>query len=98
MNLGSPDLIDKYKVLPFDGIGLMRLEFLIADKISKHPLKLIEDNESDKFVNELFNGIHKVASTIFSTTSRCTFLAISNLMSIVNLKAETNMNHMKKIQ
>ena len=65
MNLGSPDLIDKYKVLPFDGIGLMRLEFLIADKISKHPLKLIEDNESDKFVNELFNGINKVASTIF---------------------------------
>jgi pyruvate,water dikinase len=65
MNLGSPDLIDKYKVLPFDGIGLMRLEFLIADKISKHPLKIIEDNESDKFVNELFNGINKVASTIF---------------------------------
>lgn len=65
MNLGSPDLIDKYKVLPFDGIGLMRLEFLIADKISKHPLKVIEDNESDKFVNELFNGINKVASTIF---------------------------------
>ena len=59
MNLGSPDLIDKYKVLPFDGIGLMRLEFLIADKISKHPLKVIEDNESDKFVNELFNGINK---------------------------------------
>ena len=65
MNLGSPDLIDKDKVLPFDGIGLMRLEFLIADKISKHPLKIIEDNESDKFVNELFNGINKVASTIF---------------------------------
>ncbi len=65
MNLGSPDLIDKYKFLPFDGIGLMRLEFLIADKISKHPLKIIEDNESDKFVNELFNGINKVASTIF---------------------------------
>ena len=65
MNLSSPDLIDKYKFLPFDGIGLMRLEFLIADKISKHPLKIIEDNESDKFVNELFNGINKVASTIF---------------------------------
>ena len=41
MNLGAPDLIDKYKVLPFDGIGLMRIEFLIADKISKHPLKLM---------------------------------------------------------
>ena len=65
MNLGSPDLIEKYKGLPFDGIGLMRLEFLIADKISKHPLKLIEDNESEKFVNELFNGINKVASAIF---------------------------------
>ena len=64
MNLGSPDLIDKYKVLPFDGIGLMRIEFLIADKISKHPLKLIEDNESDKFVNTLYEGISKVASTI----------------------------------
>tara|TARA_B100000029_G_scaffold235347_2_gene232506 strand:+ start:27302 stop:29614 length:2313 start_codon:yes stop_codon:yes gene_type:complete len=64
MNLGSPDLIDKYKALPFDGIGLMRIEFLIADKISKHPLKLIEDNESDKFVNTLYEGISKVATTI----------------------------------
>ena len=65
MNLGSPDLIEKYKGLPFDGIGLMRIEFLIADKIGEHPLKLIEEHKEEKFVTELYNGIYKVASTIF---------------------------------
>ena len=31
MNLGQPDLIEKYKGLPFDGIGLMRTELIIAN-------------------------------------------------------------------
>src|SRR5579875_3368398 len=38
MNLGEPAKIDEYKNLPFDGIGLMRIEFIIADWIGEHPL------------------------------------------------------------
>ena len=64
MNLGQPDLIDKYKGLPFDGIGLMRTEFLIAN-INQHPLKIIADKREDYFIDELYSGISKVASSIF---------------------------------
>ncbi|MCJ7762939.1 phosphoenolpyruvate synthase, partial [Candidatus Bathyarchaeota archaeon] len=38
MNLGVPDKIEEYKHLPFDGIGLMRLEFILASYIGQHPL------------------------------------------------------------
>ena len=36
MNLGEPDVIDKYLDLPFDGIGLMRIEFIVSEWI-KYP-------------------------------------------------------------
>ena len=34
MNLGEPDKIYDYKDLPFEGIGLMRIEFIFADWIA----------------------------------------------------------------
>ena len=37
MNLGQPSLIDKYRALPFDGIGLMRTEFIFSDLVGAHP-------------------------------------------------------------
>ena len=64
MNLGDPDLIDKYADLPADGIGLMREEFLWTTYIHAHPLYLIEKGEPDKVVNMLADGIAKVARTI----------------------------------
>ena len=65
MNLGIPDMIDKYVSLPFDGIGLMRLEFIIADEIKEHPLKMIKERRSDEYVEKLAAGISKVAKAIF---------------------------------
>ncbi len=64
MNLSEPDQIEKYKNLPFEGIGLMRLEFLIASKIKKHPLYLIELGQEEEYINSLKEGICKVAETI----------------------------------
>jgi pyruvate,water dikinase len=64
MNLGIPDMIDEYLNLNFDGIGLMRIEFIIASKIKKHPLALIESGEQQTYVDELADGIAKVAGTI----------------------------------
>ncbi len=64
MNLGVPDEIDEYKELFFDGIGLMRLEFVIATKIGEHPLYLIKTNQQDKYVNGIADNIKKVASAI----------------------------------
>lgn len=61
MNLGDPDLAEKYASLPADGIGLMREEFLWTTYIHKHPLYLIETGHPEYVVNELANGISKVA-------------------------------------
>ncbi|MBS3155589.1 phosphoenolpyruvate synthase [Candidatus Woesearchaeota archaeon] len=64
MNLGEPDKIDEYKNLYFDGIGLMRLEFVIANKVGEHPNYLIKTNQQSKYIDELYEGIKKVASNI----------------------------------
>lgn len=61
MNLGDPDLAEKYASLPADGIGLMREEFLWTTYIHQHPLYLIETGHPERVVNELANGIGKVA-------------------------------------
>ncbi len=65
MNLGEPDAIDRYVHLPFDGIGLMRIEFILTDWIGEHPLYMIEQGRQDQFVDRLAQGIAKVASAIY---------------------------------
>lgn len=64
MNLGEPEKIDQYKRLPFDGIGLMRIEFIITSWIKKHPLYMIANHEEEEYINKLAEGISKVASNI----------------------------------
>ncbi|WP_373841927.1 phosphoenolpyruvate synthase [Limosilactobacillus sp.] len=61
MNLGDPELADKYSSLPADGIGLMREEFLWTTYIHEHPLYLIEQGHPEKVVNMLADGVSKVA-------------------------------------
>ena len=64
MNLGVPDKIDDYKNLPFEGIGLMRTEFILASYIGQHPMMFVETGESQKFVDKLAEGIATVARVI----------------------------------
>jgi len=64
MNLGEPHKIDDYKNLPFDGIGLMRIEFIVTDDIKKHPLYMISIGEQEQYIDKLAEGVSKVASTI----------------------------------
>jgi pyruvate,water dikinase len=64
LNLGVPEKIEDYKHLPFDGIGLMRIEFILASYIGEHPLYLLETGQADKFVNKLAEGIATVARAI----------------------------------
>ncbi|RLG19005.1 phosphoenolpyruvate synthase [Nanoarchaeota archaeon] len=64
MNLGVPEKIDDYKELPFDGIGLMRVEFIIASYIGEHPNYLLEIGQEQKYVDKLAEGIAKVAKAI----------------------------------
>ncbi len=65
MNLGEPDAIERYKDLPFDGIGLMRIEFIITDWVQYHPLYLIETGKPELFIDKLAEGIAKVAQAIY---------------------------------
>ncbi|MEM2466300.1 MAG: phosphoenolpyruvate synthase [Candidatus Bathyarchaeia archaeon] len=64
MNLGVPEKIEDYKDLPFEGIGLMRIEFILASYIGEHPLYLIEIGQGQKFVDKLAEGIATVARAI----------------------------------
>lgn len=65
MNLGQPDIIHKYLDLPFDGIGLMRIEFIVSEWIKYHPLYLIKSGKPELFVDKLAEGISMVASAIY---------------------------------
>ncbi|AWR94979.1 pyruvate, water dikinase [Acidianus brierleyi] len=65
MNLGQPDIVEKYVDLPFDGIGLMRIEFIVSEWVKYHPLYLIKTGKPEEFVNKLADGVAKVASAIY---------------------------------
>jgi pyruvate,water dikinase len=64
MNLGVPEKIEDYKNLPFEGIGLMRIEFILASAIGQHPMMFVEEGESQKFVDKLAEGMATVARAI----------------------------------
>ena len=64
MNLGVPDKAEEYKDLPFEGIGLMRMEFILASYIGEHPLHFVETGKGQDFVDKLAQGISTVARTI----------------------------------
>jgi pyruvate,water dikinase len=51
MNVGDPELAFSLANLPNDGVGLARLEFIIANHIKAHPLALLHFDElEDKLV------------------------------------------------
>jgi pyruvate,water dikinase len=41
VNLGNPDLAFRTAMLPSDGVGLARMEFVISESIKAHPLALV---------------------------------------------------------
>jgi len=47
MNIGNPDLAFRHSMLPNDGVGLARMEFIIAETIKAHPMALIHPNRLD---------------------------------------------------
>ena len=65
MNLGEPELSERYKHLPFDGIGLMRLEFLIISYIGKHPSYMIKMGKQKEYIEKLAEGISQTAKAIY---------------------------------
>ena len=64
MNLGVPEKVEDYKDLPFEGIGLMRMEFILASYIGEHPMSFVETGRQQVFVDKLAEGIATVARAI----------------------------------
>lgn len=61
MNIGSPDHAFLYSMIPNDGVGLAREEFIIDSHIKIHPLALlhfdkVKDAKSRKVINDLTKG------------------------------------------
>lgn len=65
MNLGEPSIISKYKNLPFDGIGLMRTEFIFSNLVGAHPMYLLKNRMEDYFIEKMTEGITLVAQEIY---------------------------------
>jgi pyruvate,water dikinase len=57
VNLGEPELAEKVAQLPADGVGLLRMEFIVSDHIKKHPMWLIETKHPEEFVDRLAEGL-----------------------------------------
>jgi pyruvate,water dikinase len=64
MNLGTPEMIEHYKNLPFEGIGLMRTEFIMASAIGQHPMLFVENGAGQEFIDIFAENVAKVARAI----------------------------------
>ncbi len=64
MNLGEAELIHKYKNLPFDGIGLMRTEFIFTN-IGVHPMYLVRTGQREKLIDGKAEAITTAAEVLY---------------------------------
>lgn len=60
VNLGEPELADRISKLPVDGVGLLRMEFIVSDHVKKHPMMLIENGHPEEFVDKLAAGLETI--------------------------------------
>ncbi len=60
VNLAEPELAETIAQKNVDGVGLLRAEFMMS-QIGVHPKKMIKDKKKKKFVDELSDGIGKMA-------------------------------------
>jgi pyruvate,water dikinase len=65
VNLGEPELAAKVAQLPADGVGLLRMEFIVSDHIRKHPMWLIETKHPEEFVDRLAEGLATFCRAFF---------------------------------
>ncbi|MDA8389179.1 MAG: phosphoenolpyruvate synthase, partial [Gammaproteobacteria bacterium] len=66
VNIGNPDRAFKTRFLPNDGVGLARMEFIIAEAIRIHPMALahpdrVEDPAEREAINHLTRGYPRPA-------------------------------------
>ena len=58
VNIGAPDIAFKTSFLPQEGVGLARVEFILAEKVRVHPLALIHYSQiKDKKIKSEINKL-----------------------------------------
>ncbi len=60
VNCDLPDVAERAAATNADGVGLVRIEFIIA-KAGVHPTEYIRKNQQDKYIEILVEGIEKIA-------------------------------------
>jgi pyruvate,water dikinase len=65
VNLGEPELADKIAQMPVDGVGLLRMEFIVSDHVKKHPMMLIESGHPEEFVGKLAAGLETICRAFY---------------------------------
>jgi len=65
VNLGEPDLAGRISQLPVDGVGLLRMEFIVSDHVRKHPMYLIEKGHPEEFVDKLATGLETICRAFY---------------------------------
>lgn len=61
VNLAEPEKAQEVAVLPVDGVGLMRAEFIIA-AMGEHPRAMVENGRSKEYTAGLVDGMTKIVS------------------------------------
>ncbi len=64
VNIGIPDEAVDASLLPVDGVGLAREEFIISG-IGVHPLEMIRQKRRKEFIEKLYYGIAKIAAAFY---------------------------------
>ncbi|RLI85115.1 MAG: phosphoenolpyruvate synthase [Archaeoglobales archaeon] len=64
VNISIPDAAEKAAATGADGVGLFRIEHMVLG-LEKHPMKYIRDGEVEKYIEELYNGMKKVAKAFY---------------------------------
>lgn len=63
-NVGMPEEASNVSLMPVDGVGLAREEFIIT-AIGEHPLAMIKQGRAKEFVEKLAYGIAKIGAAFY---------------------------------
>jgi len=64
LNIAEPAKAAEYALLPVDGVGLMRAEFIIAN-IGEHPKAMVEAGRAKEYVDKLSMGIATICQAFY---------------------------------
>jgi pyruvate,water dikinase len=65
VNVGVPEEALHASMLPVDGVGLAREEFIINSYIGEHPLHMIEEGRSQEYIDKLAEGVAGIAMPFY---------------------------------